>query len=293
MTASPVSADRASPPVGIERLCVFGMPPVEFVRLAADLDCPCVGLGLTPHRAYNPHGYPDWSLRDDAALRRETRAALQASGVGLALMEGFGVGPGANPDRQAADLDAVAELGGRRINAASLERDLDRAAAGFAVLAEQAAARGIETVIEIGPGAARTLAAAVDLVGRIGRPDARLLVDSMHFFRFGSRVDELRAVDPALIGYVQLCDAPARSAFASYMDEALHDRLAPGEGELPLADLIAAVPPDVVISVEVPQRVLVEAGMGPRERVARSATAARRLIAEVRAAVVQTPPPLA
>ena len=281
------------PPVGIERLCVFGMPPVEFIRLAEALECPTVGLGLTPHRAYNPHGYPDWSLRDDPALRRETRATLQASGVALALMEGFGVGPGAEADRQAADLDTVAELGGRRINAASMERDAGRAAEGFAALAEQAAQRGIETVIEIGPGAARTLAAAVELIGRTGRPDVRLLVDAMHFFRFGSQVGELHAVAPALIGYLQLCDAPVRSVFPSYMDEALHDRLAPGEGELPLADLIAAIPPEVVISVEVPQRALAEAGVGPRDRVARSVTAARRLIAEVRGAAVQSPLSLA
>jgi hypothetical protein len=37
--------------IGIERLCVFGMPPVEFVTLAADLGCSFVGIGLTPMRA--------------------------------------------------------------------------------------------------------------------------------------------------------------------------------------------------------------------------------------------------
>jgi hypothetical protein len=62
--------------LGIERLSVFGMPPVEFVELVADLDCGWVGMGLAPSGRFNSHGYRDWSLRDDAALRRETRAAL-------------------------------------------------------------------------------------------------------------------------------------------------------------------------------------------------------------------------
>jgi hypothetical protein len=36
--------------LGVERLCVFGMPPVEFVKLAADVGCSCVGINLIPTR---------------------------------------------------------------------------------------------------------------------------------------------------------------------------------------------------------------------------------------------------
>jgi hypothetical protein len=36
--------------LGVERLCVFGMPPVEMVSLAADLGCTCVGIGLQAMR---------------------------------------------------------------------------------------------------------------------------------------------------------------------------------------------------------------------------------------------------
>ena len=41
-------------PVGIERLCVFGMPPVPFVELAASLGCQYIGIGLEAMRYYNP-----------------------------------------------------------------------------------------------------------------------------------------------------------------------------------------------------------------------------------------------
>ncbi len=46
--------------IGIDRLSVFGMPPVQFVALTAELGCTSVGIGLVPTPGYNPHGYPDW-----------------------------------------------------------------------------------------------------------------------------------------------------------------------------------------------------------------------------------------
>ncbi|MFT3964767.1 MAG: sugar phosphate isomerase/epimerase family protein [Sphingobium sp.] len=264
--------------LGIERLCVFGMPPVPFVELAADLGCACIGIGLKAMRHYNPHGYPDWSLRDDPLLRRELLAAMRDLGVGIALLEGFGLVPGGNVRDQEADLDLLCELRGKRINAASMDRDRNRSFDGFALLADMAGERGLEVVIEIGPGPVRTLPDALAAVRHVGRPNFRLLIDSMHFFRFGGSVAALETIDPRLIGYVQLCDAPLQSPFASYMEEALHERMVPGRGALPLVDLLRLMPPDIPVSVEVPQRSLAEAGIGPRERVASCLFAARGLL---------------
>ena len=55
--------------LGIEHLSVFGLPPVEFVNLAADLGCRHISTALMAI-ASNPYGYAPSSLRDDAALRR-------------------------------------------------------------------------------------------------------------------------------------------------------------------------------------------------------------------------------
>src|SRR3546814_14085680 len=61
--------------LGLEYFSVFGLSPVQFVHLAADLGCANIGTGLAP-LPYNPHGYPAWSLLADRALRRGTVAAL-------------------------------------------------------------------------------------------------------------------------------------------------------------------------------------------------------------------------
>ena len=271
---TPSATDR----IGIERLCVFGMPPVAFIGLASDLGCRHIGIGLAAMRRYNPHDYPDWSFKDDPALRRETAVALKDHGVSISLMEGFSVRPGVDVRDQAADLDVVRELGGRRINVVSINPDLGQTLDDFAILTEMAEARGIETTIEIGPGPINGLPAAMAAVRHIGRPSFRLLIDTMHYFRFGGTVADVAALDPAVIGYVQLCDVPVVSTHARYMDEALYERLPPGQGELPLADLLAVLPPEVVISLEVPQRSLAEAGLGPRERVGPCVEAARRML---------------
>lgn len=269
---------QAMNPIGIERLCLFGMPPVEHVALAAALGCEAVGIGFTPVGSYNPHGYPGWSLRDDPGLRRRLRRACADHGVRITLVEGFGVAPGEEIARFESDLDLAAELGGERINVVSMDRDLGRTIAQFAQLTEMARARGLAVSTEIGPGPVRTLATALEVAREVGA-GFTLLIDTMHFFRFGSTVAELAAIDPALIGYVQLCDAP-REGQGKYMDEAFHERRVPGEGDLPLRALLALVPDDVVVSLEVPRRSAAEAGLGPDERVRPCVDAARAMLAE-------------
>ena len=63
------------------------------------------------------------------------------------------------------------------------------------------------------------------------------------------------------------------------MEEAMFERMAPGEGELPLADFVRLVPDGVTMSLEIPMRSLAEQGVGPRQRTARCVNAARALLA--------------
>ncbi len=267
--------------LGIEMLSGLGLPPVELVGLAADLGCAHISVGpmQLPAR-FNPLGHPDWSLKDDPAYRRELKAALADRGVSISLGEGFAVRPGVSMRARGAEMDIMAELGARGLGAVSMEPDADRAKDEFAVLAEMAENRGMLATIEFAPiQAVDTLGAALDVVRHVARPNFGLLLDAMHFFRSGATLEDLGAVDPALIRYAQLCDSPAGGPGDDYMNEAMFGRRALGEGELPLAAFVAALPQDIPLGLEVPDLAAAQAGILDRERLGKVVAAARALFA--------------
>jgi sugar phosphate isomerase/epimerase len=263
----------------------FGLPPVEFVDLTADLGCRYMssvvqGLPLAPL------GYPPFSLKD-GALRRDLLAGMNHRGVSISLGDGFLVLPGADMRTFAADLDALAELGVPRINVVSLDPDLGHTFDQFALLTELAAQRGIQTVVEPVPGlTVGDLPTAVAAREHVGRSDFRLLIDAMHLVRSGSGAADVAALDRDHIGYAQLNDTTLRPrldnySLANYLEEAMFERMVPGEGELPLPDILGALPPDIVIELEVPRRSLALAGVSPIDRLRPCVEAARRLLSDV------------
>ena len=267
--------------LGIEQLSAFGLPPVQFVNLAADLGCDCISAGLTG-LGYNPQRYPPFSLREDAAMRRELTAAMRDRGVAISLGEGCIIRPGSDIRAAAADMDIMQELAVERLNTVSMDPDLARTLDQLAVFAEMAAERGMVSTIELCPVLTiNNLDSAVAAVRHVGRPDFKLLLDTMHLGRSGATAAQIAALDPALIDYVQLCDAPRSPSEPNYLQEATFERMVPGEGEMPLRDYLAALPRTVTISLEVPLRSQAEAGIEPGTRLRRCVDAARRLLAGV------------
>ena len=260
-------------------LSVFALPPVEFVNLAADLGCQHIST-IVQGQPLVPLDFPSFSLKD-AALRKELLAAMNDRGVSISLGDGFLVLPGADMRNFCSDLDVLAELGVPRINVVSLDPDLRRTFDQFAALTELGAQRNIETDVEPVPGLTiGDLPTALVALDAVGRPDFRLLIDTMHLVRSGSSAADLSALDPHHIGYAQLNDTTLQPRIENYMEEAMYERMVPGEGELPLCDILSALPPDIVIELEVPRRSLALAGVSPIDRLRPCVDAARRLLAE-------------
>ncbi|BBX44820.1 sugar phosphate isomerase/epimerase [Mycobacterium cookii] len=267
--------------LGIEMLSVFGMPPVEYVGLVADLGCRYITAGLVGFAPLNSLGYPPFSLRDDPALRRDLLAAMTDRGVSISLGEGLLIAPGVDVRCYAADLDVMAELRIPRINTVSLEPDRARTFDQLAALTALAAERGIATCIEPVLGLSiADLPMAVAAVEYVGRDDVSVLIDTMHVARFGARADDLRALPAERIGYIQLSDTTLQPRIAHYAEEAMFERLPPGEGELPLADMLAALPADRVVGLEIPMRSRAEAGVSAYDRLRPCVESARALLAD-------------
>jgi sugar phosphate isomerase/epimerase len=103
-----------------------------------------------------------------------------------------------------------------------------------------------------------------------------VLIDALHLQRAGGTPAEVAALPGRLLPYAQLCDGPfhpIRPPEDVALTEARTGRLLPGDGALPLPDLVAALPPDTDLAVEAPVAAL--AGRPPAE-IARRAYASLR-----------------
>jgi sugar phosphate isomerase/epimerase len=266
--------------LGIEMLSVFGMPPVEYVNLVADLGCRYITAGLVGFAPIKSLGYPPFSLRDDATLRSDLLAVMADRGVSMSLGEGLLIAPGVDVRSYATDLDIMAELCIPRINTVSLEPDRARTFDQLAALTALAADRGIATCIEPVVGLSiADLATALAAVEYVGGDDVSLLIDTMHVARFGAVADDLRSLPAERIGYIQLSDTMLQPRMANYAEEAIFERLPPGEGELPLAAMLAALPDDRVVGLEIPMRSHAEAGVSAYNRLLPCVRNARALLA--------------
>ncbi len=262
-------------PIAIELITALGQDPADMVHLAADLGVPRIGLALTPV-AMVPDDVQPWNLRSDAPLYRAVKAAISERCVEVVLGEGFLIHPQIDLGQCGADLDLLARIGTRKVNCVGLEPDIARCHDQFAIFAALAAARGMTATIEFMPFVAiNSLAKALNCAAAADCGTGSVLLDSMHVFRTGTSLADIAALDPAMIGHVQLCDARSDWSDADYMTRAKFDRLAPGEGDLPLREFLGAVPESLVIGLEVPQRAKALAGANHRSRISDLISATR------------------
>jgi sugar phosphate isomerase/epimerase len=147
----------------------------------------------------------------------------------------------------------AAELGAKRLVTHIHETDPQRAEEQLSRLCAIAQANGLEVGLEFTgfAGGCNSLGDAVALHGRLQQRNLTIAIDALHLFRTGGTLAEVQAVDPAIIGYAQLCDGPDFHASDDYLDEAMN-RMIPGEGAFPLKRLLASLGPDVDIDIEVP-----------------------------------------
>jgi sugar phosphate isomerase/epimerase len=98
---------------------------------------------------------------------------------------------------------------------------------------------------------------AAEIVANSRATNGGVLIDNLHLSRSGSSIEEVQTMPTELFPYLQICDAPAErpADFGALLDEALNGRLCPGEGSLPIAELLRAVPA-VPLSFEVRSKFL-------------------------------------
>lgn len=240
---------------------------------------------LAPHdmvSAAAEAGWPACGVWFDAATWTDTTTAqvrrrLDDTGITALDLEPIIPAPD-TPDHGERLLEAAAGIGARFVLFTSRLPDLSATAARFAELCEVAAPLGVRLVCEFLPiFPLRTLTMASEVVAPHDPSVAGVLVDNLHLSRSGGSVADVAALDPARLPYLQIADAPGEipTEPMALLDEAINGRLLPGEGALPIDELLAAVP-DVPLSFEVRSRSLRDDFTDPVERARHLLDAARR-----------------
>lgn len=188
-------------------------------------------------------------------LAKATKDALDEYGLSVLDTEVVWIpeGGGLTDDHQLI-IDAGAELGAANILVVSSEPDPDRTAAALHQLCEWAQPADMRVALEfLMITEVRSLDSALDIIKRCDHPAAAVLIDSLHFHRAGHAPADLKAVDRNLLPYSQICDGHLHCAdnFDAYLLDAVDLRSAPGEGELPLPDILEALPAAIPLSLEV------------------------------------------
>lgn len=235
-------------------------------------------LDVSPERTVEvaaAAGFDGTGIWCDPATWSPARAkgiATRLADTGLIALDIEPVILGRGADSGELVIDAAAEIGARFVLIASGPASIDEVVDRVGALARHAAqVPGLTLVVEFLPiFTVASLGDAAHVVGQVGARNVRILVDSLHLARSGGQPASLAARDLSLFPYLQIADASGAAATTKdgLREEALHGRQLPGDGELPLIELVSTVP-DVPLSVELRSRPLVEQYPDPVERARR------------------------
>ena len=261
----------------LAHLTVLSLQPPEMVSVAARTGYQAVGLRLIAVTPDSP-GYP---LMDDAAAMRQTKIRLDDTGLRVGDIEFVKITPEIDIAALEPFAAAGAELGARHVIAAPYDPDLGRLAERFAALADLAGRYNLSVLLEFFPWTVvPNLREAKRIVDAADRKNTGILVDTLHFARSESRLEDIAAIAPDRLPMVHVCDAQSGGPFTT--EQLLHtaraERLPPGEGEINIRDILGRLPTGVTIALEVPMESLTRE-RGPEEVARRVLDATVQLLA--------------
>lgn len=266
--------------LALDHLTVVDARPERLVELAARAGAQGCCLFLEGMAVLA--NMPSYSLITDLEARRETRQRLIDHAITLDLVYPFTLSSRSTAEQFAPALEAAADLGAKAINLLVYDRDPARQIEQVAQVCERADQYGMKAVVEFFPRSAIAgLDQAAELVRAVGSANLGINVDILHLYRSNSADFAKLGKYRDLIGYAQLADGPLQAP-EDRDHEAGNQRQHVGEGQLDIAAFVAAIGPDVGISVEVPDEAALFAGLTDEARALAALSAARQSLSKNR-----------
>jgi sugar phosphate isomerase/epimerase len=262
----------------LDSLTVGNTEPVSLIHSARSAGFDLVSLWVQP-----PSIFPLQLVTQDKA--KACVAALAETGMRVGPLEVFDMGSADAVESYRPALELGARLGAKTASAINVRnRDCVAVSEIFARFTELAGEYGLGATLEpLATFATSTLAQARDIV-RAARVDAGIVLDVLHLVREGGTDADVRAMEPGLIRYIQVCDGAASLSQEERRIEASYERLYPGEGVFPLVELLSDAPTNISWGIEAPSRRRATGGMSAQMQAREAMAAVRRLIDQLPAA---------
>lgn len=250
--------------------------PLEQIAAAVEAGFESAGLRIVPSLP------TDIDVMADRDLQRAIRQKVAATGIRIFDIEVIRVAPRMDLSSVERLLDFASTLGAEWLASTSLAladyraEDEPSLVERLGELGDLTAKFGMGLMLEfMAFRGLRTIGDAARVISASDTSNVRITLDALHFFRSGGSVDDLKSVDPEAVACVQLCDGPSEAP-SDLVAEARQGRLFPGEGQLPLRELLAELPADLPVSVEVPSQS--RSDLAPAARARLAAEWAHRLL---------------
>jgi sugar phosphate isomerase/epimerase len=255
--------------LALAALSMLELSPPDMVSCAAAAGFSHVGLRLLPATAEEPQH----DMLGNSPLLRETLQRLQDTGLQVSDVEILRLKPEVDVASYLPMLSA-ARLGAHEVLVAGNDPDFARCVDSFARLCQLGAPLGLSMNIEPMPWTdIRNTAMALQLLEQAGQDNAALWWMPSTSTAPGTP----RPCWPACrASACTTCScAMRRPPKPDSMEELLYqaraERMPPGHGGLPLAELLLALPPDLPIGLEVPMHSKAQLSAVERAKLLRSA----------------------
>lgn len=236
-------SDRSARDLGVDDLVMSHFTlarhyPIED-RIAAASGAGIAGIGLY---------VGDWErqLAEGMTLER-LQDLLRRYGVVLAEIEAIPIWEteGESDERVQRRLDLAWDLadhlGSRYLQVIGPYRQpMDVAIERFGFVCDRAADYGMKVGLEFLPFTnVRTVADAMDIVGAADRRNGGVCIDIWHHRRGANDPSLIEALPADKVMAIQMNDGPMEPQLDDYKDDCLLNRLAPGDGEMQVAEFAA------------------------------------------------------
>ncbi|MEW5980086.1 MAG: sugar phosphate isomerase/epimerase [Acidobacteriota bacterium] len=228
----------------LAHLSILGCAPPELAYIAARAGYDFISPRLIMMGVPEEHNH-NYNLATNREMLRQTKAALASTGIKVRDIELARIHDAIDVKSFVPVMDVAADLGARHLISSVWTADRSLALERFDELCDLAVPFGLTVDLEFVTWSSLiNLAQTVEFLHKVGRRNAGVLIDVLHFHRSRVSPEELEGVPREWFHCVHLCDAPTEipKTETGLIHAGRAERLYIGEGGIDIAAIVRRIP---------------------------------------------------